>query len=143
MNLCELSFVVAASGPGLVLTASLDDQIIYQQEPDASPQKISYRFNDRETYEHVLCFEMTGKEPEHTIVNEDGIILQDRTVSVTDIAFDDIQLGHLCTQIATYHHDHNGSTDIVMDQFFGTMGCNGRVEMRFSTPVFLWLLENM
>jgi hypothetical protein len=49
----------------------------------------------------------------------------------------------MVTEVAAYHHDTNGSTAPVTDSFYGTMGCNGRVEMRFTTPIYLWLLENM
>jgi hypothetical protein len=49
----------------------------------------------------------------------------------------------MVTEVAAYHHDTNGSTGAVTDSFYGTMGCNGRVEMRFRTPIYLWLLENM
>ena len=27
--------------------------------------------------------------------------------------------------------------------FFGNMGCNGYVSLKFATPIYLWLLEHM
>jgi len=44
---------------------------------------------------------------------------------------------------AVYVHDFNGTGKFVNKQFFGEMGCNGTVELKFSSPFYLWLLENM
>jgi hypothetical protein len=109
----------------------------------AEPAAVEYEFDDFEERDHLVSFEMQGKLPEHTKVTEAGQIFEDRCVTITDIAFDDIQLGHMVTEVATYHHDTNGTTGQIIERFHGVMGCNGRVEMRFSTPIYLWLLENM
>ena len=37
----------------------------------------------------------------------------------------------------------NGTQESVDDDFFGTMGCNGTVRLKFSSPVYLWLLETV
>ena len=139
----KLSFCAAASGPDLRLIVRLDDSVIYEACPVAESAAVAYEFDDAEERDHVLSFEMQGKLPEHTKVTEAGEILEDRSITITNIAFDDIQLGHMVTEVAQYYHDTNGTTGSVIDPFYGTMGCNGRVEMRFSTPIYLWLLENM
>jgi hypothetical protein len=139
----KLSFCVAASGPDLRLIVRLDDSVIYEACPVAESAAVVYEFDDAEERDHVLSFEMQGKLPEHTKINEAGEILKDRSITITDIAFDDIQLGHMFTEVAHYHHNTNGTTDAVIDKFHGTMGCNGRVDLRFTTPIYLWLLENM
>jgi hypothetical protein len=139
----KLSLFVASSGPDLRLIVRLDDTVIYDAHPVAESAVVECEFDDSEEHDHVLTFEMQGKLPEHTKITEAGEILEDRCVTITDIALDDIPLGHMITEVATYHHDTNGTTAPVTDSFYGTMGCNGRVEMRFTTPVYLWLLENM
>ena len=139
----KLSFCVAASGPDLRLVVRLDDSVIYEACPVAEPAAVTYEFNDGLEDNHVLSFEMQGKLPEHTTINEKGHILQDRCVIITDIAFDGIQLGHMVTEVAQYYHDTNSTKEPIIDSFYGTMGCNGRVEMHFRTPIYLWLLENM
>jgi hypothetical protein len=143
MSTAKLSFSAAASGPDLRLLVRLDDQLIYDAHPVAEPLTIEHEFDDSEERDHVLSFEMQGKLPEHTMIDEAGEIFEDRCLFITDIAFEDIPLGHMVTEVALYHHDTNGSTDPVVENFYGTMGCNGRVELRFSTPFYLWLLENM
>ena len=141
--MAKLSFSAAASGPDLRLIVKLDDITVYDAYPVAEPVNIEHELDDTQEKDHVLSFEMQGKRPDHTKLNEAGEIVQDRCVTITDIAVNDILLGHLVTQMARYHHDTNGGTAPLIDGFYGTMGCNGRVEMRFSTPIYLWLLENI
>jgi hypothetical protein len=143
MSTCALSFSVAATGENLMLTVCLDHDVIYSGIPTVDTQEIRYEFDDSTESEHVLTFEMSGKLPEDTTLDADGNIIDDAVLTISSITFDDIQLGHMVTEVSTYHHDTNGTTAPVTDSFYGIMGCNGRVELRFSTPIYLWLLENM
>jgi len=143
MNTTKLSFLAASSGPHLRLIVRLDDTVIYDAQPLDGPVTVAHQLDDDAQHDHVLSFEMQGKLPEHTKINDSGEILEDRCVTITNIAFDDIELGHMVSEIARYHHDTNGTTAPITEHFYGTMGCNGRVELRFSTPIYLWLLENM
>jgi hypothetical protein len=93
--------------------------------------------------DHELKFILKNKTAEHTQVDEAGNIVTDATLSITDVAFDEIKLGHMLTQLATYTHDFNGTKDVTQDTFYGAMGCNGTVSLKFSTPVYMWLLEHM
>jgi hypothetical protein len=104
---------------------------------------VQHDFDDSEQADHVLSLEMRGKRSEHTKLDSTGTILEDRCIEVSNISFDDIPLGHLITAVSQYSHTHNDTTATVTEPFYGTMGCNGRVEIRFSTPIYLWLLENM
>ena len=142
-TMAKLSFRVAANGPDLRMIATLDGVVMYEGYPGTETVTVEHDFDDSQEQPHLLIFEMQGKLPEHTQVGDNGDILQDRFVTIGDIAFDDILLGHTFTQVSVYHHDTNGTTDAVNQPFYGIMGCNGRVEMRFSTPIYLWLLENM
>ena len=132
-----------ATGPDLRLVVSMNHAVIYDDCPGLEPTIVEYKFNDSEEQEHTLVFEMKNKLPEHTKIDETGQILQDRCINIADLMFDKIELGHLFTENARYLHDHNGTTEPLIDKFYGVMGCNGRVEMQFSTPIYLWLLENM
>lgn len=139
----QLIFVVQSTGPDLHLTVTLDDSVIYDKSPTEVPEKIIHQFDDSIDGDHVLRFEMSEKLSEHTTISDNGEILQDRVIKITDVAFDDIVLGHVFTEISQYCHDHNGTSDPVTEKFYGTMGCNGRVEVKFSTPIYIWLLESM
>jgi hypothetical protein len=121
----------------------LDDLVIYQGVAPIDYQEVRHEFDDSTECEHVLSLELSGKLSEHTTLDVDGAIISDAVITISDIAFDDIALGHMFTQVTQYHHDHNGTTESVTEPFYGVMGCNGRAEMRFTTPIYLWLLENM
>ena len=93
--------------------------------------------------DHELRLVLKGKTAEHTQIDEQGNIVSDSTLSIADLAFDEIKLGHMVTELATYAHNFNGTKEPVQEQFYGSMGCNGTVSLKFSTPIYLWLLEHM
>ena len=121
-----------------------DGQEIYRSEnfPQGAVE-ISHEFDDSTETEHCVEFELSGKLLEHTEINSAGEITQDRVIEIQDVRLDDIELGYLFNQVAKYHHDGNGSRDPVVEPFYNTMGCNGVVRFRFSSPLYLWLLEKM
>ena len=141
--IAKLSFCVAATGPNLRLVVMLDNVVVYDACPGLNSVVVEHEFDDSQEQEHTLVFELQNKLPEHTQINAAGEILEDRCIAITDVSFDSITLGHMLTEVASYYHDTNGTTDSITEPFYGVMGCNGRVEMRFSTPIYLWLLENM
>jgi hypothetical protein len=93
--------------------------------------------------DHELKFVLKNKQSDHTQVDTDGNIISDATVTVSDIQFDGIDCQYLTTTLAQYQHDFNGTSSPITDSFYGDMGCNGTVTLKFSTPIYLWLLENM
>jgi hypothetical protein len=93
--------------------------------------------------DHELRLVLKNKTEAHTQINEQGAIVSDALLTINDIAFDEIKLGHMFAQLTTYSHDVNGTKELIQDKFYGQMGCNGTVSLKFATPVYLWLLENM
>jgi hypothetical protein len=143
METCRLALQAKATGADLMLVVRLDSQEIWRGEPVLDWMDINCEFADTADQEHVLEIELQNKLPEHTSIDESGNILSDRVIELQNISLDDIQLGQIFTQLATYQHDFNGSQPMIQDQFFGSMGCNGTVRLKFVSPVYLWLLENM
>jgi hypothetical protein len=143
MQQAEIAFLVRATGPDLRFSVILDGQEIQILEPTAENQKISFQINDDVESEHCLSLVMSGKQMDHTKIDEQGQILEDRVIEITDVRIDDIELGYVFTQTAQYTHDHNGTGKETTVPFYGIMGCNGQVDFRFTTPVYLWLLEKM
>ena len=92
--------------------------------------------------EHELRIVMKHKTPDHTELDDAGNIIRDAMLTVSDVKFDEIALGKVFLDKSVYTHDFNGSGESVQDQFFGDMGCNGTVSLKFSTPAYLWLLEH-
>jgi hypothetical protein len=92
---------------------------------------------------HTLKFVIKGKTIDHTKIDEQGNILSDARLIVEKICFEDIELGNMLSNFATYTHDYNGTAQPTTQTFYRELGCNGMVELSFSSPVYLWLLENM
>jgi hypothetical protein len=122
--------------------AWVDDKKFNDIDHVAGRQHISMEISDDDA-EHELRLIMKHKLPEHTRVDEAGIILSDARLIIKDMAFDEIQLGHMFTEQAVYKHDFNGTGPSIQDKFYGELGCNGTVTMKFQSPVYLWLLEHM
>jgi hypothetical protein len=120
----------------------LDDTQIYNTEHVAEPVNFVHEFTDTEG-DHQLRFVMKNKTPNHTTIDEAGNILTDCRVCIGNLSFDGIDLRQIFIEKSVYEHNFNGTADTVQDKFYGEMGCNGTVTLAFTTPVYLWLLENM
>ena len=120
----------------------LDDQKLFDQDHIDQDYKIEHDIGDDDG-DHELKFVLKNKQSDHTQVDLDGNIVSDVTVMVSDIRFDDIDCQYLTVKLAEYQHDFNGTGNPTIDKFYGEMGCNGTVSLKFTTPIYLWLLENM
>jgi hypothetical protein len=141
-----LSFKTKAIGlvcDDLILVVRLNNNIIFNQSMGTNIESVLYQFDDENESTYLLEFELMGKMPWHTQIDNNGNIIQDCLVHVYDIKFDDISIDELMFKLAKYHHDFNGTKEAVVDSFFGELGCNGIVRFEFDSPVYIWLLENM
>ena len=120
----------------------LDDTKIYNSEHVSEPVDFSHDFADSDS-DHLLRFVMKNKTLDHTKVDDDGDIVKDCCICIDNLSFDEIELGQIFIDQAVYEHDFNSTADPVQDKFYGQMGCNGTVSLAFTTPIYLWLLENM
>jgi hypothetical protein len=143
-NTTTISCTLATTNPeaSLGFEAWVDNQKLFDTEHVQAQQSVVIEIADDEA-EHELRFVLKNKTSNHTQVDEAGNIVSDAMLVVTDLAFDEIQLGHMITKQAVYTHDFNGSGQSTQDKFYGEMGCNGVVSLKFSTPIYLWLLEHM
>ncbi len=139
----KLGFKISATQTVLDLQIILDGKVQWQGRPGTDVQDITVEFDDADDESHVMEFMLSGKTPEHTQITEQGDIVSDVTVRIEDIAFDDIVIDQIVYELAEYHHDFNGTQSAVIERFYGEMGCNGTVRLEFTTPIYLWLLENM
>jgi hypothetical protein len=139
----KLGFKISANEAVLDFQLVLDGQVQWQGRPGMDVQEISVEFDDADDESHVLEFVLSGKTSEHTQITEQGEIVSDVMVQIRDIAFDDIAIDQIFSELAEYHHDFNGTQSVVVERFYGEMGCNGTVRLEFTTPIYLWLLETM
>lgn len=120
----------------------LDGNSMFTTDHVTGPCQIEFDVTDEEAT-HKLEFVMFGKTQEHTEVNEHGEITSDTLLKISNVVVDDIVLDQFLTKLVRYTHDFNGSQDTTVDNFYGVMGCNGTASFEFTTPFYLWLLENM
>lgn len=121
----------------------LDSQLLIDIDHVQGPQHIQQLISDDDG-EHELKFVLKNKTSSHTRINEQGDIVNDARLLIKNVKFDEIELGYDCfTKLARYHHSYNTDQEPVAETFYGEMGCNGHVVLQFTTPAYLWLLENM
>jgi hypothetical protein len=128
---------------GLGFEAWVDDVKFYDTDHVTGPQQIIMKINDADDQSHVVKFVMKNKTDANTQVDNTGAIITDARLRVIDMSFDEVSLGNMLAEHAVYTHDMNGRGSITQDKFYGEMGCNGTVSWKFTTPMYLWLLENM
>jgi len=109
----------------------LDDKSVYKNDHVKDTCQVMFDIDDNEAT-HKLKFVMAGKTADH-----------DALLRITNVVIDDIDISLLVNPKSTYSHNFNGSQSEVEDKFYGDMGCNGTVTFEFTTPFYLWLLENM
>ena len=122
--------------------AWVDNQKFFDTDHVQVQQQIVTEIDDDDA-EHELRLVLKNKTTDHTQVDDAGTIVADATLTITDLAFDEINLGQMFVDHATYTHDFNGTQKEIQDTFYGEIGCNGTVSLKFTTPIYLWLLEHM
>lgn len=144
MEKIKLSFGASSSSPDLELVFRFNNKEIYRlSDISRDFQVISYEFESEESSQNCIEIGMQGKTWEHTKIDPDGNIIEDSVIEIKDIIIDDFNIDNIFFEKSLYHHDTNGTTPPCTNRFYGTMGCNGVVKFQFSTPFYLWLLENM
>jgi len=156
MDTVKLEFDIGTTNQNhqLGIKVMLDNNIIYDNSHVVKDEHISHDISDQDA-EHELTIEMYGKLPHHTEVDSAGNVVKDALIAVENFKIDDIDISSILTtqpnqlyseaptHIIQYCHDFNGTQPAIVDRFHGCMGCNGIVTFKFTTPIYLWLLENM
>lgn len=92
---------------------------------------------------HQIEFIMKNKTSADTRIDENGNIVKDSVLTLSEVKFDGIELNQIFIDQAVYKHNFNGTGPEILDKFYGQMGCNGTLALEFTTPIYIWLLENM
>lgn len=141
----KISFLLESTDYSIPLgfEAWIDDRLIHDTNWVDTAQEVNLEISDNEA-NHVLKLVLKNKLPEHTQIDENGNIISDAMLSVSNFNFDNIPLNMiLITNCSTYQHNFNNTKETTSNKFYGNLGCNGLVEIKFATPLYIWLLENM
>jgi len=123
--------------------AWIDDRKFLDVDHVKQAQQVTLELEDQDDAEHELRLVLKNKTDEHTRIDDNGNILTDARLRISDVTFDEIQLGHMFVEQAVYTHNFNGTGDTIQAKCYGELGCNGTVSLKFTTPIYLWLLEHM
>jgi hypothetical protein len=139
-----ISFDIAPSDSTCPLGVEvwIDQQQIFNSDHLTATETVQFDVED-DANEHELRVILKNKLPAHTKIDAEGNIEQDAVITVSRFEFDEISVDQVIQEQAVYDHDFNGSAAPIQDQFYGSMGCNGTLSLKFSTPIYIWLLENM
>lgn len=144
METVQISFDVETSDAEcpLGIQVWLDDALLLDNSHVKQKITFVHDINDDDG-EHQLRIVISGKTADHTRLDEAGNILKDATFQISAVTFDGIDVNQLFLDRCVYAHDFNGTQPEIKDTFHGIAGCNGTITFEFSTPIYLWLLENM
>ena len=144
MSMVKFNCTIGTNNPAVSLGMEIwfDDQCFFNQDHVQESHVVEYEFEDDDS-EHQLRFVLKNKLPEHTSVDELGNIQSDARIYIDNIQFDEIDCDQIVCESAEYSHYFNGTSADTQEKFYGEMGCNGTVSLKFTTPIYLWLLEKM
>ena len=137
---CQINTTDSSKKLGLEIR--IDDNLIFDSEHVQELIKFTYELNDDDG-DHVLKFILKNKASADTEIDADGNIVKDARLTISNLAFEGIELNQIFIDNAVYTHDFNGTGTETQTKFYGDLGCNGTVSLEFTTPVYLWLLEHM
>ena len=120
----------------------LDNTVLLKTDHVQQKITFSHAMND-DNIEHELRVVILGKSSEHTRIDPAGNIIKDATLQISNFVIDDMDVNQMFLDKCVYTHDFNGTQPKIADSFHGVAGCNGTITFEFSTPIYLWLLENM
>lgn len=140
----ELDISANANCADIVLDVYVNTTNIFQLTAQQKIQTIIYDI-DESPADHELKLVMSGKTSEHTIVDDNGQITSDIFFIVNRLEFEELDMKEIfCLGRRSRHrHSFNSAEPEFDDEFYGEIGCNGTVFMPFSTPIYLWLGNNL
>ena len=120
----------------------LDDSLLLDNSHVQEKIAFAHDMSDDDG-EHQLRIVILGKTLDHTQVDDQGNIIKDATLQLSNVVIDDLDVNQLFLEKCVYTHNFNNTQSEIADTFHGVAGCNGTITFEFSTPIYLWLLENM
>lgn len=131
--------------PPLLVSFLHNNEVVYQPTEITKLTEIEFDLSDEEGLEHSIKIIMSGKTEEHTVLDDKtGDIVTDTHLIFNNFSVDEIDIDHiLLTKPWPYTHNFNGTGEETVDEFYDIVGCNGTIEFKFTTPFYIWLLENI
>ena len=144
METVQISFDVETSDAECPLSVQvwLNNSLLLDNPHVQEKIAFAYDMSDDDG-ENQLRIVISGKTADHTRVDDQGNIIKDATLQLSAVTIDGIDINQLFLEKCVYTHDFNSTQPEIQDTFYGVAGCNGTIVFEFTTPIYLWLLENM
>jgi hypothetical protein len=119
---------------------------------EQDPTVVEFEEELTEGSEYNLIIERSGKDNNQTVVNDKGEITKDQLLHIKNIEIDEIDIGALVYEgVYTPKYPEPWATqqresgNDLKDSFKNVtqMGFNGEWKLKFSSPFYMWLLENL
>jgi len=138
-----------------VAEISIGDTSIVKKDitgTEDKPDVIEFEHEFTEDSKHSLIINRSGKTNNQTVINEKGDIIKDQLLHIKNIEIDEIDLGALVYEgVYTPQYPEPWATQQresgqdLKDSFKNVtqMGFDGEWKFTFSSPFYMWLLENL
>jgi hypothetical protein len=119
---------------------------------EQDPTVVEFEEELTEGSEYNLIIERSGKDNNQTVLNDKGEITKDQLLHIKNIEIDEIDIGALVYEgVYTPKYPEPWATqqresgNDLKDSFKNVtqMGFNGEWKLKFSSPFYMWLLENL
>ena len=123
---------------------------ITSTEDKPSVIEFEHEFVDCEKCEMII--KRSGKSKNQTVVNDNGDVVKDQLLHIKGIEIDEIDIGALVFEgVYTPEYPEPWATQqreagVELRESFKNVTCighNGTWEFRFTSPFYMWLLENL
>ena len=119
---------------------------------EKKPDVIEFEYEMKSEQQYNLIINRSGKGRNQTIINEKGDILKDQLLHIKSINIDEIDIGALVfdgvytpTYPEPWATQQRESGNDLRDSFKNvtSMGFDGEWRFSFTSPFYMWLLENL
>jgi len=133
----------------------IDEKSLFANEINGTIEKpsiIEFEHTLVDEQKHELIIKRSGKTTNQTVINEKGDILHDQLLHIKRIEIDEIDIGSLVYNgVYTPQYPEPWATQQaesgreLKESFTNVtvMGFNGQWKFTFTSPFYMWLLENL
>lgn len=119
----------------------LDSVLFAQGSATKEPTSVEFTTDVDEDKEHILEIRLENKNDSDTVENESKTaIVKDLLLNIDKIEIDEIDIAELKWSASEFIADNADRSPL---KNCVNLGWNGSYKLKFSSPFYLWLLENM
>lgn len=152
MDTEKLNFKIGLSGTGSATSCTfqiLVNDTVYIEE-QTKPETTVYEFDcDIQEGEHCLKIKLLDKDNIKVVKDSEGNLIEDFLLNIDSVEIDDIDIGALKWTHSSYFPEYPENYIDQQQKAISevkncvTMGWNGVWQIAFTSPFYVWLLENL